>query len=148
MSEKAHVALTKCFYCGEGDKILLATRYQRTESGMEPVKDLAPAHGKVIDMEPCHNCEDWMTQGIILIGIDSAKSDPGWNEPPNINAEREHWMPNPWRAGGFAVLKDEAFCRLFGKEFQKFALKHRYMFMEQEAMVLLGILKPDEQEAT
>lgn len=146
MAKKEHVALTKCFYCLEGDKILLAKTYRRTKDGMEPRHDLKPLDGKVVDMDPCPKCADWMEQGIILIGIDEAKSDPGWNEPPNINAERENWMPNPWRAGGFAVMKDEAFCRLFGKEFQKFALKYRYMFMEQKAMVLLGIIPPEGEK--
>jgi len=143
MVSKSHVALTRCFYCMKPDRILLAKRYM---ANGEPVHDLSPAQDKVIDMDPCNKCQDWMEKGIILIGIDEAKSDPGWNEPPNTNSERENWMPNPWRAGGFAVMKDEAFCRLFGKEFQKFALKYRYMFMEQKAMVLLGIIPPEGEK--
>jgi hypothetical protein len=153
MDERSHVALTKCFYCGEGDRILLATKYYRTKSGMQPVKDLAPADGKVLDMEPCQKCTDWMKQGIILIGIDSAKSEPGWNEPPNLNEERKNWMPNPWRTGAWSVIKEEAFDRLplqgpEAEQIREFAKKKRFMFLEHQVMVMLGIVKegPDEGE--
>lgn len=153
MPEKLHVALTKCFYCGEDDRILLATKYHHTKDGMQPVKDLQPLHNKIIDMEPCRKCADWMEQGIILLGIDSAKSEPNWNKPPAPNAitgKQEHWLPNPWRSGTFSVVKEEAFRRMVpDKAMQEFALKRRFMFMEEEAMVMMGIIpaegeKPDE----
>jgi hypothetical protein len=138
MGERQHVALTKCFYCLKDDRILLATKYRETKDGMQPIKDLGPANGKVIDLEPCQECAKWMKQGIILIGIDSAKSDPGW--------EREQ-MPNPWRAGGWSVIKDEAFKRIFtGEEVTEFALKHRFMFIEQEVMEKLGIIPAKGEE--
>jgi hypothetical protein len=142
MGDRQHVALTKCFYCLEGDRILLAKNYYQTKKGMQPTKDLAPLDGKVIDMEPCQKCADWMKQGIIMIGIDAAKSKPGW--------EKEK-RPNPWRSGGWAVLKEEAFRRLFDDEkIVEFALKHRFMFIEHDVMVMTGMIqseeKPDEGE--
>lgn len=149
MTERQHVALTKCFYCLEPDRILLATRYYETKKGMQPTKDLAPFDRKVIDMDPCQKCADWMKKGIILIGIDSAKSEPNWNEPPTLNEDRERWMPNPWRSGGWSVIKEEAFKRLVeDPKMREFALKRRFMFMEHEAMVMTGIIpaegeKPD-----
>jgi hypothetical protein len=146
MPEKSHVAMTRCFYCMEGDKILLAKTYRRTKDGMEPRHDLEPLHNKVIDMEPCPKCEGWMEQGIILIGIDSAKSDPDWHSPPHINKEREGWMPNPWRSGGFAVVTEEAFNRIFcGTDILEFALKQRFMFIEHEVMVATGMLQGTEE---
>lgn len=146
MPEKSHVALTKCFYCGEGDRILLATRY--TLKG-EPVKDLQPLHNKIVDMEPCRKCADWMEQGIILLGIDAAKSEPNWNKPPEPNyvtGEQERWMPNPWRSGAFSVIREEAFKRIIPEEFHEHALKHRFMFIEHEAMVMMGIIQPEGEE--
>jgi len=131
--KKSHVALTKCFYCGESDRILLAKNYRRTKDGMEPIHDLEPLNGKAVDMEPCKKCSDLMAQGIILLGIDSKKSDPGW--------EKEK-LPNPWRTGEFIVIKEEAFDRVFdGEEVNKFAHKHRFMFIERDALVALGLAK-------
>ena len=143
MPKKEHVALTRCFYCLEGDRILLAKTY--THEG-EPVKDLKPFNNKVLDMDPCQKCADWMKKGIILIGIDNAKSDPDWNTPPNLNEDRKNWLPNPWRSGAFSVIKEEPFKRLFPEEFHKFALERRFMFMEHEAMVMTGIIPAEGEE--
>lgn len=127
--KKEHIALTRCFYCNEPDRILLATRYH---SDGEPVRDLAPLHNKVVDMEPCKKCADLMKQGIILLGIDSKLSEPGW--------EKEK-LPNPWRTGAVVVVKEEAFDRIFvGDGFKKFAHKHRFMFTEHEVLEKLGML--------
>jgi len=146
MPDKEHVALTHCYYCGEADKILLASKYQQTKNGMEPVKDLAPFNGKVIDMEPCRKCQDWMKQGIILIGIDDEKSEPNWNKAPED--KNPNWMPDPYRSGAFAVMKEEAFTRLFGGNeiFVDHAIKHRFMFVEHEVMVRTGIVKEEGHE--
>jgi len=135
VTKKEYVALTKCFFCGESDKILLATHYNRNG---EPLHDLAPMHNKVVDMEPCSQCADYMKQGIILIGIDAEKSAQGW--------EREK-LPNPWRTGAFAVLKEEAILRMVNdKKVIDFAVKCRFMFVEHEAMAMMGVL-PEQQEA-
>src|SRR5678816_4437786 len=88
--EKSHVALTKCFYCNADDKILLATRY--THKG-EPVNDLSPAHGKVLDMDPCNKCKELMGQGVILITIDNAKSQANWHKPVSYTHLRAHETP-------------------------------------------------------
>ncbi len=139
---KVGVALTNCYFCGKGDRILLNTLLtpvmaQRVES----------AHGKVIDMEPCSECKKWMDRGIILLTIDGGKSEPGWNSPPTEYSDYERrkgganppWMPNPYRAGGFFVMKEEAFKRIFNGEAAAFALKHRWMFIEQEAADKIGL---------
>ena len=143
MPEKEHVALTKCYFCGESDKILLAKTYNRTKNGMEPVHDLKPFHGKVVDMEPCQKCADYMKQGIILIGIDEAKSTPGWNKEK---------IPNPYRTGPFLVVKEEAIDHfpLRGKgadNIRGFAKKYRFMFVEHEVLEKLGILPKEDKFA-
>jgi len=141
MTDKQHVALTRCYFCGESDRILLATRYNQKG---EPLKDLGPMHGKVVDMEPCPQCKEYMEQGVILIGIDDAKSEPNWFK------ER---IPNPYRTGAWSVIKEEAFDRLplCGPEadrIKEFAKKQRFMFVEHQVLVNLGIVKekPDEGE--
>jgi len=139
MTEKSHVALTRCFYCGEPYKILLATHYNQKG---EPIRDLKPADGKVVDMDPCQECQGWMKQGIVLIGIEEAKCAPGWNKP---KPDEKNWMPDPWRSGAFSVLREEAFVRIFPPEFHKFALEHRWMFIEHEAMVRLGFVEEEEE---
>jgi hypothetical protein len=138
-TEKQHVALTICFYCGESDRILLATKYNRQRDGsISPVHDLAPMDHKVIDMEPCAKCAEYMKQGIILIGIDEKLSNPGWNKGP---------IPDPWRTGHFFVVKEEAFKRVFEGKAAEFALKHRFMLIDKEAIKETGLsrLAPKEE---
>lgn len=126
-----HVALTRCYFCGEPDKILLATKYYHTKSGMQPIHSLKPMHDKVIDMEPCSKCQEWMKQGIILLTIDEIKSDEGWNKQP---------IPNPYRTGGFSVIRDEAFARMMPPgEIREFALRKRFMFIDQEVAEKIGL---------
>jgi len=132
---KDHVALVRCYFCGESDRILLATRYNQKG---EPLKDLGPLNNKVIDMDPCRKCQDWMKQGIILLGIDPEKSDPVW--------EKEK-LPNPFRSGAFSVIKDDAFDRIFdGEGVKEFAHKHRFMFVDHKVLVMLGIVKETADE--
>ena len=129
--KKSHVALTRCFFCGEADKILLASKYYNTKEGMEPVHDLEPLNNKVVDLDPCPKCTDWMKKGIILIGFDPKLSEPNWNKGG---------IPNPYRTGQFTVLKEEAFDRIFhgGKDAAEFAKKHRWIFVEEEVLKALG----------
>ena len=63
---KEHVAMTRCFYCGQPDRILLATRYNMRG---EPLADLSEANGRAVDMEPCPKCKELMGKGIILVGV-------------------------------------------------------------------------------
>lgn len=137
----SHVALTHCFFCGKPDKILLAKTY--LPSG-QPLHDLEPANGKVIDMEPCQECEELMKKGVILLTIDSAKSDKNWNKPPDDRhlppERRERWMPNPHRTGGFFVLTDDAIRRLISpEEMASHIIKYRWSFIEHEAAERLGL---------
>lgn len=121
------VALTKCYFCGEGHQIVLNTLLT---AGL--ARQVEEMNGKIIDMTPCPKCEEMMKQGVILIVIDESKSDPGWNK------ER---LPNPYRAGHFVVVRDEAIKRLFNGEAVDFALKHRFTFIDVSAAEAVGLLK-------
>jgi hypothetical protein len=123
------VALTHCFFCGEADRILLD----------RSLGDISEAHGKALDMEPCAKCQKWMDEGVILLGIVPEKSEPGWNEKA---------LPNPYRSGGFAVVKEEAVRRMFNDEggAVTFALKHRWVFIDHKAGVMTGVW-PEPKDA-
>lgn len=119
--ERQHVALTKCFYCGGSNELLLATRYYRDANGhMQPAKDLAPLNGAVVSQRPYQECEGFMKQGLIVISTRDGETGD-----------------NPYRTGGFWVLKDEAIERIFGKAAEP-VLKRRCCFMENSMAKQLG----------
>ena len=123
------VALTKCYFCGEdGDIIIPCTLTQHVANKVEEM------HGKVVNMDPCNKCKDLMKQGVILITFDPAKSKEGWHKEQ---------MPNPYRTGGFFVVKDEAVRRIFNDEggATAFALKYRWIFIEHAAAAGVGLFE-------
>jgi hypothetical protein len=159
------IALTKCFYCQESNEILLQTR----NIGHKDAR-IERMHGHVINMRPCPTCEGYMQQGIILITIDSGKSTPGWHKPPadcprcngsgrtdQFNSRKcetcggdgkgyHSHIPNPWRTGGWWVVREEAVKRILGphKSAQSSlqqALKYRWLFIEHEAAEKLGFFE-------
>jgi len=119
------VALTKCYYCGEGDRIVMNRLL--TEHLAKKVKSM---HGCVLDMEPCPKCTELMKQGVIIITIDPEKSGEGW--------EHEKW-PNPHRSGGWFVLRDAAVKRIFPAPHADEALKRRWIFMEHALAEKIGL---------
>ena len=133
-TKKANAALTKCYFCLKDFQILLARKY--TQQG-EPLTDLAPLNGKVIDMSPCNECSDHMKQGVVLLSIDNSKSDKDWHRQK---------MPNPYRTGGYFVLKDEAIKRIFSEKMSTWAIKHRWIFAEHEACERLGLFEQAERK--
>jgi len=126
------VALTKCYFCGEDDRILLNKVF--SERIANKVK---AAHGKVVDMEPCQKCQEYMKQGIIVIVVDDEKSEPGWNKSS---------LPNPHRTGHFTVLTDEAVTRFFGSS-ADWAIRRRFMFLDIKAAEKMGLIKAIEEMA-
>jgi hypothetical protein len=133
------VALTKCYFCGDSADIIINTLL--VESAARRVKE---CHGKVAHMHPCNKCQEMMKMGVILLTIDSEKSEPGWNAPPRYasEAEKRHFMPNPYRTGGFFVVRDEFVEKVFHpKEMADWAIKHRWMFIEHQAAEMMGLFK-------
>jgi len=136
-SDGKHVAMTRCFYCGEGSDILLHKR----------LGDVSAFHNKVISMNPCSKCEGYMKMGIILITIDEKRSEDGWERPKPVRVKTgyntykdEPGMPNPFRTGGFFVISEDAFKRAFtGEGIQEFGLRARFMFMEHNAAIEMGL---------
>jgi hypothetical protein len=121
------VALTKCYFCNEDSDILLNRRLNHKS------KFIQEAHGKIVSMDPCAKCAALMKQGIILITIDDKKSDSGWAHEK---------LPNPYRTGGWFVIRDEAIQRMIRQpELFLWAQKHRFMFIEHEAAERMGLFE-------
>lgn len=116
---KIGVALTKCFICGEDDCIVINTKL--TKKHAEEVEKM---NGMSISKEPCPKCREHMKNGVILISVDEDKSDD---------------MNNPWRTGGWWVIKSDAVGRLLKKELADQLLKSRVGFIEHEMAEGIGL---------
>lgn len=128
LDDKFAVALTRCYYCGESNEIILNRKL--TKPMAAKVKEV---DGKVLTMNPCTKCEEYMKEGVILITIDPYKSDAGW--------EKEA-MPNPFRTGGFFVIKDDAFKDMINDSgLVEWGLDKRWMFIEHEVGVMWGLFE-------
>jgi len=131
-NNKFPIALTKCFFCGEINHILLGRRLNAH------VKEIEDMNGKVIDMTPCSKCEEYMRQGVIIITFDPTKSDPNWHKDK---------MPNPYRTGGFFVIREEAVHNITDdKRIIDFMLNQRWIFIEHEAAEKIGLFAMAENE--
>lgn len=77
--------IPKCFVCNEDkNEIILMGR----------LKDDAEAPKNVcFDNEPCNKCKEHMRKGIIMISVKDGEKD----------------TDNPYRTGGWIVLKEDAF---------------------------------------
>lgn len=119
MSDKLGVALAKeaCPLCGKtvDGPILMNKRLTKPEA--DKVKAL---HGQVIGFtdEPCAECKELMTKGILLIGIIEAKTDD---------------MRNPYRSGHICVVSPDYIKRICKDEnLCNEILKKGATFMEKE----------------
>lgn len=107
-------SLMTCFYCGEDYGVAL---FGRCKDDQE-----APRRG-VFDKRPCPKCEEWMKQGIIFISTRDGESGD-----------------NPYRTGGFAVIKDDAIAGIItSPELRDSILKHRVAFIEDATWNTLGL---------
>jgi hypothetical protein len=114
LSEKHGVnpTIPHCFFCGEAkNEIILAGRLPKDEP--------APKN-MVWDKNPCDKCEKHMEAGIVLISV--------------RNGEKGD---NPYRTGGWVVMKEEAFRRIF-KNCDD-AISKRVAFVPDEVWDMIGL---------
>lgn len=98
-----------CYICGEEkNEIALLGRLPNDEK--------APMKG-VIDKEPCDKCKEFMKQGIIFISVRNGEQGD-----------------NPYRTGGWIVVKEEAAKRMFNDDFDN----NRIFFMDDETWDKIG----------
>lgn len=114
-------AIPRCFYCGgPKNEVILA--------GKLPGDAEAP-HDAVWDTQPCDTCEGYMKQGVILVSVRDA--DDG--------------KSNPYRTGGFVVVRAEAVARIFaqimvdGATGAAVVLKRRFSYLPDAAWKALGL---------
>tara|TARA_Y100000310_G_C20681689_1_gene816360 strand:- start:135 stop:515 length:381 start_codon:yes stop_codon:yes gene_type:complete len=114
------VALTKCFFCGEDSEIVINKTL--TSYYAKKVKEM---HSKVINKKPCNKCQGYMKKGIIVISTDKDKTED---------------EDNPYRTGGFWVIKDRAVKEMPMKdELKTSILKTRIMFLEHNLAKDMGL---------
>lgn len=141
-------AIPKCYYCWEDkNEIILPGRID-LRSGEQDVE--AP-QGAVWDMRPCDKCEELMAQGVILISIRDDETPPptppplpSWAGPKEKEERMRALMWNPYRTGGWVVMKDDAIRRIFGssQEMTENILKKRYAFVANAVFLHLGLPLP------
>jgi hypothetical protein len=127
-------SLECCFFCLEPRGVVLHGQFnaeqrfgKKIAATLERVNGHAKAPRKmVIDKEPCSKCKELMEKGIILISVDSKES------PDN---------DNPYRTGGWIVVKEEAVRRIGIKpvELEADILKRRVAFVPDDAWDMLGL---------
>lgn len=122
LSEKHGVnpAIPLCFFCQQPkNEVILPGRMKG---------DAEAPKNAVWDMEPCDECQGHMQKGILLMSID-----------PSRSTERN----NPYRTGGWVVITEEAFRRIFSGEESKKALEFRWTFMDDETWDAVGLPRGD-----
>lgn len=112
-------SLEQCFYCGEAKGVIL---FGRMKGDREAPRQVC------LDHEPCDKCRRFMEQGIILIGVDEAKSDD---------------EKNPYRDGKWCVVTEDYVHRVFKKgDLLDSVLKRRCAFLGSETWSMLGLPTP------
>ena len=123
--------MTSCYFCGKSNEILLVG----SKVAKFKAAGLADASGRmksnigVVDMRPCNECEKLMKEGVIIMSIRDDTTEEQMKGP----------IPNPYRTGGWAVVKDEAVERMFPDHFRDFAIKNRFMFITDGVWDTFGI---------
>jgi hypothetical protein len=108
-------AIPLCFFCNESkNEVILAGR----------LKDDAEApRAAVWDRNPCDKCAGYMKQGVILISVKVGESGD-----------------NPYRTGGWVVLKDEAVTRIITTaDVRDDILKKRIAFVPDNVWDAVGL---------
>jgi hypothetical protein len=113
MEELSHVGMSNCFLCNKLKEIILDRR----------LKNRLPREA-VYNKEPCDQCKEYMQKGIILISVRDGESGE-----------------NPYRTGGWWVLKEEAVKNFVSEPLLSSVLKFRVMFIDDTACERIGLKK-------
>lgn len=125
MNDNIEIALTRCFICGEDSDIVMNSIL--TKKHADSIKAM---HGRVITKEPCFKCKEYMDQGIILITVDESKTDD---------------ISNPYRTGGFFVVKEEAVKGFLVEPMLSDVIKKRICFIEHHIARDFGLFRLAEK---
>lgn len=118
VEEKSHVGMDLCFLCHEPKGIVLDWR----------LRNSLPRQA-CYNKEPCDKCAEWMKQGVILISVRDGESGD-----------------NPYRTGGWPVVKDEALRRIVGdSERLDEILKARVCFIDDTTWDLIKLPRKESK---
>jgi len=123
--------LTTCFVCGKENELLLvgSNTKQFREAGV-PVSKTGemPIRIGAINTEPCNECKEYMRRGIICISVKDGE-------------EGKH---NPYRTGGWVVIKDSTLEKIVKEEAIIMQIKaQRVTFIEDTIWDKLGFPRED-----
>jgi hypothetical protein len=112
-----------CFFCmKESGEIILFGRLK---------DDVEAPRRACVTQEPCAECKGWMEKGVILISVDP---------------KRSKGQQDPYRSGGWAVIKDEAILQFpIDEKSKEGFLRNRAGFIEDEAWDMLGLPRGDAE---
>lgn len=136
-------SMTACYFCNEPSEILLVGLRVKPfrDAGIDVSPDgQMPRSVGVIDGRPCPKCEDFMKKGVLLISV----RDDQEKEIEGANTDRR--LPNPYRSGGWVVVKDEFIRKAFSPvELQDQVLKKRFCFIPDKVWDMLGLPRGEKE---
>jgi hypothetical protein len=115
--EKSHVGMSLCYLCQEPKELLFHKQLAKT------IPDKA-----VYNYEPCDECKGYIEQGVILISVRDGE-----------------YGNNPYRTGGWVVIKKDAFKKIF--QCAEEALEKGVAFIEDTAWDKVGLPRKEELDA-
>ena len=118
--------LTTCYYCNEPADILLVDSRTKEfkRAGLANEDGEMQMNIGVVDAQPCAKCNVYMKQGVILLSMRDGE------ETEMEKAQQERRLPNPYRTGGWIVVRDEFIQRvIYPPELAKQILKQRFCFV-------------------
>ena len=111
-------SVSVCFFCQQDKNEVVLP-------GMLKGDAEAPHRG-VWNREPCDQCKGYMEKGIILISMDE-----------NLTED----FLNPYRSGGWCVIKEEAIKRMIVGDSANQVLKERFAFVPDDVWDQFGLPK-------
>ena len=120
-------AVPRCFYCMKDKDLIYLLGKTRG--------DVEAPHGAVWDMEPCEKCKKWMKEGIIVISV---RDDQGQEL---VDAHRDNRPPNPYRTGGFWVIKHGVLDDIFDEEIMEEINACGWTFIPDEVIKAIGLFE-------
>ena len=149
--------IPRCFYCWrDKNELILAGRLR---------DDAEAPKNSVWDMNPCSECEGYMEQGVIFISVRDGEMEKvereleieraNYSRTYNSLAQQKrhpfHFVPNPYRTGGWAVVTAEAVERwmesIVDNPFvRKSILEQRWAFLPDEVWDAIGLPRGGNDE--
>jgi len=119
-------SLSTCFLCGESNEIILFGRLTPSQRKALKAEGGKAPRNICMDKTPCSKCAEYMEQGVILISVDESRSSD---------------TSNPYRTGGWCVVKEEAVKRwgLKPQELEDQIIESRVAFIPDELWNILGL---------